>query len=66
MSFVICLCAFALGLSVGGAGGIILGFAWYERKCGLLSDQSGKRRAAIRYELDDVYLPRGGDRRDPA
>jgi len=64
VSFVACLSAFALGLCVGGVGGIILGFVWYERKCRLLSDDSGKRRAAIRYELDDVFALRGGDRGD--
>jgi hypothetical protein len=35
-------------------GGIVVGFAWYERKCGLLSDNTGKRAAEIRFELDDV------------
>ncbi len=54
MSILAPLCAFALGFCAGGAGGIVLGFVWYERKCGLLSDHSGKRAAAIRSELDDV------------
>jgi hypothetical protein len=54
MSILASLCAFALGFCAGGAGGIVLGFVWYERKCGLISDRSGKRAAAIRSELDDV------------
>ena len=54
MSFVALLCAFALGFGVGSIAGIVLGFVWYERKCGLLSDHSGKRAASIRFELDDV------------
>jgi hypothetical protein len=63
MSFFALLSSFALGLCVGGAGGIVLGFVWYERKCGLLSDHSGRRAAAIRYQLDDIYGPyaRRGD-----
>jgi hypothetical protein len=55
MNFVASLSAFALGFGVGGAGGIVLGFVWYERKCRLLSDYSGERAAAIRSELDDVF-----------
>ena len=55
MSVVAPLCLFALGSLVGGAGGIVLGFAWYEHKCGLLSDDSGRRAAGIRFELDDVF-----------
>jgi hypothetical protein len=31
----------------GGAGGIVLGFIWYEHKCGLLSDDTGQRASAI-------------------
>jgi hypothetical protein len=54
MGFAELLGAFVLGCFGGGAGGIVLGFVWYERKCGLLSDSSGKRAAAIRFELDDV------------
>jgi hypothetical protein len=54
MSILAPLCAFALGFCAGGASGIVLGFLWYERKCGLYSDHSGKRAAAIRSELDDV------------
>jgi hypothetical protein len=57
MGFIAPLCAFGLGLCAGGVGGIVLGFVWYERKCGLLSDYTGKRRAAIRSELDDVLGP---------
>jgi hypothetical protein len=63
LSFVGLLCAFGLGFSAGGVGGIVLGFAWYERKCGLLSDKSGERAAAIRAELDDVLDPRHDRRR---
>ena len=55
MNFAELLPAFALGVLIGGVGGIVLGFVWYERKCGLLSDSSGKRAAAIRFELDDVF-----------
>jgi hypothetical protein len=51
------LYAFALGSGLGGIGGIVLGFIWYEYKCGLLSDHSGKRMASIRFELDDVFRP---------
>jgi hypothetical protein len=54
MSFIGLLGAFGLGVPVGGVGGIILGFVWYERKCGLLTDASGERAMAIRAELDDV------------
>jgi hypothetical protein len=54
MSILAPLCAFALGFCVGGASGIVLGFIWYERKCGLFSDRSSKCTAAIRSELDDV------------
>jgi hypothetical protein len=54
MSFIGLLGAFGLGVPVGGVGGIVLGFAWYEHKCGLLTDASGKRAMAIRSELDDV------------
>jgi hypothetical protein len=57
MSLVAPLCAFTLGFGVGGIGGIVLGFVWYERKCGLLSDYSGKLAASIRFELDDVFKP---------
>lgn len=63
MSFIGLLCAFGLGLLAGAAGGIVLGFAWYERKCGLMTDQSGKRAAAIRAELDDVMDRRLPERR---
>ena len=55
MSFVAPLCVFMLGFGVGGIGGIVLGFVWYEHRCGLLSDHSGKRAASIRFELDDVF-----------
>jgi hypothetical protein len=55
MSFAELLGTFIVGSSVGGIGGIVLGFVWYERKSGLLSDASGKLAAAIRYELDDVF-----------
>jgi hypothetical protein len=51
------LCAFTLGFGFGGIGGIILGFIWYEHKCGLLSDHSGKRAASIQLELDEVFRP---------
>ena len=51
------LYAFTLGFGLGGIGGIVLGFIWYEHKCGLLSDHSGKRMASIRFELDDVFRP---------
>jgi hypothetical protein len=64
MSFVEFLAAFVLGGFVGGVGGTVLGFVWYEHKSGLLSDSTGKRAAAIRFELDDVFEPRaptGGD-----
>jgi tRNA(Ile)-lysidine synthase TilS/MesJ len=63
LSFVGLLCAFGLGFSIGGVGGIVLGFAWYERKCGLLADKSGERAAAIRAELDDVFDRRHEGRR---
>jgi hypothetical protein len=59
MSILAPVCAFALGFCAGVAGGIVLGFVWYERKCGLFSDRSGKRAAAIWSELDDVALARG-------
>ena len=59
MNFLALLCSFALGCFIGGVGGIVLGFVWYERKCGLLSDHSGQRKAAIRYELDDIYRVQG-------
>jgi hypothetical protein len=55
MIIVVPLCAFVLGSLVGGVGGILFGFVWYEHKCGLLSDHSGKRIAAIRFELDDDF-----------
>jgi hypothetical protein len=55
VSFVAPLCVFLLGSVVGAVGGIVLGFVWYEHKCGLLSDHSGKRAAGIRFELDDVF-----------
>ena len=54
MSVIGLLGAFGLGVPVGGLGGILVGFGWYERKCGLLSDASGERAKAIRAELDDV------------
>ena len=54
MSFVGFLCSFVLGFLGGGVAGIVFGFAWYERKCGLLLDHSGKRGSAVRAELDDV------------
>jgi hypothetical protein len=66
MDFSELLPAFVLGCLVGCVGGIVLGFVWYERKCGLLSDSSGKRAAAIRFELDDVFegnAPTRGDER---
>jgi hypothetical protein len=44
----------ALGFILGCPCGIILGFIWYEQKCGLFSDHRGQRAAAIRFELDDV------------
>ena len=55
MDFVPSVCVFALGLCIGSIGGILLGFAWYERKCGLLSVHNGERAAAIRFELDDLF-----------
>jgi hypothetical protein len=55
VTFIAPLCAFALGSIVGGVGGIIIGFAWYEHKCGLFSDHNGARAAGIRFELDDVF-----------
>ena len=55
MSIVAALCAFVLGSVVGGVVGIVVGFVWYEHKTGLLSDHGGKRAAAIRFELDDVF-----------
>ncbi len=55
MSFAELLGTFVLGAFVGGVGGTLLGFVWYEHKTGLLSDSSGKRAAAIRSELDDVF-----------
>ena len=53
MSFVGFLCSFVLGFLAGGVAGIVFGFAWYERKCGLLvgddadigKDQNLKLRA---------------------
>jgi hypothetical protein len=66
MSFAELLGAFVLGAFVGGVGGTVLGFVWYEHKSGLLSDSSGKRAAAIRFELDDVFERKaatGGDER---
>jgi hypothetical protein len=63
LSFVGLLCAFGLGFSIGGVGGIVLGFAWYERKVGLFADKSGERAAAIRAELDDVLDRRHEKRR---
>jgi hypothetical protein len=54
MTFIELLCAFGLGIPIGALGGIVVGFAWYERKCGLWTDGTGKRTAAIRGELDDV------------
>jgi hypothetical protein len=54
MGILALLFAFGLGIPVGGVGGIVLGFTWYERKCGLLNDHNGVRAAAIRAELDDV------------
>jgi uncharacterized membrane protein YsdA (DUF1294 family) len=47
--------AFVLSSVVGGGVGFVLGFIWYEHKCGLLSDHTGKRAAGIRFELDDVF-----------
>jgi hypothetical protein len=61
MSFIAPLCVFLLGCVVGGVGGIVLGFVWYEHKSGLLSDHSGKRAAGIRFELDDVFAPSNSD-----
>jgi hypothetical protein len=55
MSVLAVACCLALGFAIGGAVGIVVGFAWYERKAGLLSDSTGRRAAAIRYEMDDVY-----------
>jgi hypothetical protein len=66
MSFAELVAAFMLGVFVGSIGGTVLGFVWYEHKSGLLSDSSGKRAAAIRFELDDVFerkAPTGGDER---
>jgi hypothetical protein len=66
MSFAELVAAFVLGVFVGGVGGTVLGFVWYEHKSGLLSDSSGKRAAAIRFELDDVFehkAPTGSDER---
>jgi hypothetical protein len=34
VSFVVPLCVFVLGSIVGGVGGIVLGFVWYEHKLG--------------------------------
>ena len=53
MSFVAPLCALVLGFSVGGIGGIVIGFVCYERKCGLLSDHGGKRAEATRFKRDE-------------
>jgi hypothetical protein len=61
MSFIAPLCVFLLGFVVGGVGGIVLGFVWYEHKSGLLSDHSDKRAAEIRFELDDVFAPGNSD-----
>jgi hypothetical protein len=55
MSIGASLFVFAVGFCAAGASGVVLGFAWYERKCLLLSDQSGERAAEIRSELDDVF-----------
>jgi hypothetical protein len=66
MSFAELLGTFVLGAFVGGVGGTLLGFVWYEHKSGLLSDSTGKRAAAIRSELDDVFerkAPTGGNER---
>ena len=42
MSFIAPLCVFLLGCVVGGVGGIVLGFVWYEHKSGLLADPGGQ------------------------
>jgi hypothetical protein len=55
MSFVAPFCAFVLGFAVGASAGIVLGFVWYEHKCGLLAERGGERTAGIRFELDDVF-----------
>jgi hypothetical protein len=62
MSFVALLYPYSGGFAVGGVGGIVLGFIWYEHKCGLLSDHTGRRAAAIWTELDDVFRPQRHDR----
>jgi hypothetical protein len=54
MSSFVLIFYFALGFCIGGVGGIVVGFVWYERKCGLFSDRTGQRATAIRYELDDI------------
>ena len=54
VSFLVLLGLFVLGFIIGGIGGIVLGFAWYEHKCGLFSDHSGRRMRAIRYTLEDL------------
>jgi hypothetical protein len=54
MSSFVLIFYFALGFCIGGVGGIVVGFVWYERKCGLFSDHTGQRARAIRYELDDI------------
>jgi hypothetical protein len=59
MSFIAPLCVFLLG----GVGGIVLGFVWYEHKSGLLCDRSGKRADGIRFELDDVFARSNSDMR---
>jgi hypothetical protein len=63
MSLIALLCAFGLGLLVGAGVGIVLGFTWYERKCGLMADKSGTRAMAIRAELDDVMDRRASEKR---
>jgi hypothetical protein len=55
MSFAELLGTFVLGAFVGGVVGTFFGFLWYEHKTGLLSDSTGKRKAAIQSELDDVF-----------
>lgn len=62
MSFIELLYPYSVGFGVGGIGGIVLGFVWYEHKCGLLSDRTGTRAAAIWSELDDVFRPSAHDR----
>jgi hypothetical protein len=58
MSSVALLYVCSAGLGVGGVGGLALGFVWYERKCGLLADHAGGRRATIWSGLGNVFRPR--------